>query len=66
MQRLETVEDTAWETKGILVEWKAVRIADKCAQTLLKIQALTSAIQKLVEGKSNAATHVQHAESMRI
>ena len=35
-QRLGAVEDTAWETKGILVEWGEVRIADSFAQTLLK------------------------------
>ena len=50
-QRLETIEDAAGETKGILVEWGAVRIADSCFQTLLKIQTPTNAMQKLLDGK---------------
>ena len=52
MQRLEIIEDAAGETNGILLEWEAVRIADSCAQTLLKIYPLTDPMQKLLGGKT--------------
>ena len=51
MRRLDTVEDQSGETKGVLIEWKEVRVADNCAQTLLKIQTMTDAMRRLVGGK---------------
>ena len=51
-QRLGAVEDAAGETKGILVEWEEVRIADSCAQTLLKVQTMSDAIRKLPDGET--------------
>ena len=51
MQRLEIIEDAAWEIEWILIECADVRIADSCLQTLLKIQTPTNAIQKLRDGK---------------
>ena len=64
-QRLEIIEDAAWGTNGILVEWEAARIADSCVQALLQIQTLTDAMRKLIDGKSNAATHVRETEETR-
>ena len=50
MRRLGIIEETAGEPNGIL-EWEEVRIADSCGQTLLKIQTLTSAMKKLLDGE---------------
>ena len=65
-QRLEIIEDSAWKTNRVLVEWKEVRIADICFQTLLKIQTPTNATQQLPGGKSNATTPPQTMEETRI
>ena len=50
-QRLETIEDAKGETEGILPEWKEVRVADSCAQTLLKIHSLANVMRKLLDWK---------------
>ena len=51
MRRLEIIEDAAWETDGVLVECKEVRMTGISSQTLLKVQTLTNAAQKLLDGK---------------
>ena len=49
--RLHAVENENGETKGVLIDRKSVRLGDDCAQILLKIQIITAAIRKLVDGK---------------
>ena len=51
MRRLEIIGDATGETKGILIEWEEVRIADICFQTMLRIQTTTDAMQKVLDGK---------------
>ena len=51
-RKLDTIEDAAGEINGILIQCREVRISEIFAQTLLKIQTLTNAAQKLLGGKA--------------
>ena len=46
MQRLGDVGNETGDVNGMLIEWKEVRMADDCAQTLLKIKTLANAMRK--------------------
>ena len=42
------------KAKGILLEWKEVRVGDDYSKTLLKLQMLTNLVQAAAEGKCSA------------
>ena len=50
IRRLVLLDNEKGDTKGILTEWKEVRIGDHCLLTLLKLQTLTNDIQAAAEG----------------
>ena len=60
------------DTEGILNEWKEVRVADNCVQTLLKIQTLRIRAHQLAEGNStprfisNRRTQSEHRSSRKM
>ena len=51
MKRLDAVEDTDRETKGILGGRGEVRIAERCGKTMQKVQNMPNATQKRIDGK---------------
>ena len=51
IQRLQLMGNEKGEIKGILIEWKEVRIGDHCLQAILKIQTFANNIQAADGGK---------------
>ena len=70
IQRTSLLENEKDGVKGLLVEWKEVRIGDECSRTLLKLQSLTNLIQaaeegKLTQGKPNVAKNALRREQKK-
>ena len=51
VRRMVLIGNEKGDIDGILIEWEEVRISDNCAQTLLKLQNRTNAIEQFAEGE---------------
>ena len=52
IQMIQLLENEKGGFSGNLIEWKEVRVADNCVQTILEIHALTNVAHQVTEGNS--------------